>query len=33
MLVEKLGPEGAYGIMDEVYELLIHKVNGSRGYG
>lgn len=27
MLVEKLGPEDAYGIMDEVYKLLMHKVN------
>jgi len=26
-LVEKLGPEEAYDIMDQVYELLIHKVH------
>ncbi|MBL7177909.1 MAG: AAA family ATPase [Desulfobacteraceae bacterium] len=30
-LVEKLGPEDAYGIMDEVYELLIHKVHDYEG--
>jgi hypothetical protein len=24
---EKLGPEEAYGIMDQIYELLIHKVH------
>jgi len=27
MLSEKLGPEKVYSIMDEVFELLIHKVN------
>jgi len=26
-LVDKLGPEDAYSIMDEVYEILIHKVH------
>ena len=26
-LVEKLGPENAYEIMDQVYEILIHKVH------
>ena len=31
MLVEKLGPEAAYGIMDEVYGLFIHKVNDYEG--
>ena len=31
MLVEKFGPEDPYGIMDEVYELLIHKVNDYEG--
>ena len=30
-LVEKLGPEEAYLIMDQVYELLIHKVNDYDG--
>ena len=25
-LVEKLGPDEAYAIMDQVYEILIHKV-------
>jgi class 3 adenylate cyclase/tetratricopeptide (TPR) repeat protein len=30
-LVEKLGPEEAYGIMDQVYELLIHKVHDYEG--
>jgi predicted ATPase/class 3 adenylate cyclase len=30
-LAEKLGPEDAYGIMDEVYELLIHKVHDYEG--
>ena len=28
---EKLGPERAYGIMDRVYELLIHKVHDYQG--
>jgi class 3 adenylate cyclase len=30
-LVDKLGPEEAYGIMDQVYELLIHKVHDYEG--
>ena len=30
-LVEKLGPEEAYSIMDQVYEILIHKVNDYEG--
>jgi len=30
-LVDKLGPEDAYGIMDEVYEILIHKVHDYEG--
>ena len=30
-LVEKLGPEEAYSIMDEVYEILIHKVHDYEG--
>ncbi|KPK24898.1 MAG: hypothetical protein AMK69_15510 [Nitrospira bacterium SG8_3] len=30
-LSEELGPEDAYGIMDEVYELLIHKVHDYEG--
>jgi class 3 adenylate cyclase len=30
-LVEKLGPEEAYSIMDQVYELLIHKVHKYEG--
>jgi len=30
-LVEKLGPEDAYGIMDQIYELLIHKVHDYEG--
>jgi len=30
-LVEKLGPEDAYDIMDQVYELLIHKVHDYEG--
>jgi class 3 adenylate cyclase/tetratricopeptide (TPR) repeat protein/ribosomal protein L40E len=30
-LVEKLGPEEAYHIMDQVYELLIHKVYDYEG--
>jgi len=30
-LVEKLGPEEAYSIMDQVYEILIHKVHDYEG--
>jgi class 3 adenylate cyclase/tetratricopeptide (TPR) repeat protein len=30
-LVEKLGPEGAYSIMEKVYEILIHKVHDYEG--
>ena len=30
-VVEKLGPEEAYGVMDQVYELLIHKVHDYEG--
>jgi class 3 adenylate cyclase/tetratricopeptide (TPR) repeat protein len=30
-LVEKLGPEEAYTIMDEIYEILIHKVHEYEG--
>jgi hypothetical protein len=30
-LVEKLGPEEAYAIMDQVYEILIHKVHEYEG--
>jgi class 3 adenylate cyclase/ribosomal protein L40E/tetratricopeptide (TPR) repeat protein len=30
-LTERLGPEEAYGIMDQVYELLIHKVHDYEG--
>ena len=30
-LVDKLGPEEAYGIMDQVYEILIHKVHDYEG--
>jgi class 3 adenylate cyclase/tetratricopeptide (TPR) repeat protein len=30
-LVEKLGPEEAYGIMEQVYEILIHKVHDYEG--
>jgi class 3 adenylate cyclase/tetratricopeptide (TPR) repeat protein len=30
-LVEKLGPEEAYAIMDQVYEILIHKINDFEG--
>jgi class 3 adenylate cyclase/tetratricopeptide (TPR) repeat protein len=30
-LVEKLGPEEAYSVMDEVYEILIHKVHDYEG--
>jgi len=28
---ERLGPEEAYGIMDQIYELLIHKVHDYEG--
>ena len=30
-LVEKLGPEEGYSIMDQVYEILIHKVHDYQG--
>ena len=30
-LVENQGPEGAYSIMDRVYEILIHKVHDYEG--
>ncbi|MFH1953310.1 MAG: adenylate/guanylate cyclase domain-containing protein [Pseudomonadota bacterium] len=30
-LVERLGPEEAYAIMDQVYEILIHKVHDYEG--
>ncbi|MBA7691432.1 hypothetical protein ES703_99976 [subsurface metagenome] len=30
-LVESLGPEEAYSIMDQVYEILIHKVHDYEG--
>ncbi len=30
-LTEKLGPEEAYGLMDKIYEILIHKVTGYGG--
>jgi class 3 adenylate cyclase/predicted ATPase len=30
-LVEKIGPEEAYSIMDEIYEILIHKVHDYEG--
>jgi len=30
-LVDKLGPEEAYAIMDQVYEILIHKVHDYEG--
>ena len=30
-LSERLGPEGAYDIMDKIYELLIHKVHDYEG--
>ena len=30
-LVERLGPEEAYGLMDQVYEILIHKVHDYEG--
>jgi len=28
---EKIGPEGAYGVMDQIYEILIHKVHDYEG--
>jgi class 3 adenylate cyclase/tetratricopeptide (TPR) repeat protein len=31
VLSEKLGPEEAYSVMDEVYEILIHKVHDYEG--
>jgi len=30
-IVEQLGPEEAYGIMDQIYEILIHKVHDYEG--
>jgi class 3 adenylate cyclase len=30
-MVERLGPEEAYGVMDQVYEVLIHKVHDYEG--
>jgi class 3 adenylate cyclase/tetratricopeptide (TPR) repeat protein len=30
-MVERLGPEEAYSIMDEIYEILIHKVHDYEG--
>lgn len=30
-LSERLGPEEAYAVMDDVYELLIHKVHDYEG--
>ena len=30
-LTERLGPEEAYDIMDQVYEILIHKVHDYEG--
>ena len=30
-LSEKLGPDDAYGIMDQIYEILIHKVHDYEG--
>ena len=30
-IVERLGPEEAYSIMDEIYEILIHKVHDYEG--
>jgi class 3 adenylate cyclase len=30
-MVEKLGPEKAYSMMDEIYEILIHKVHEFEG--
>ncbi len=30
-LVEKIGPENAYSIMDQIYEILIHKVHDYEG--
>jgi len=31
LLTEKLGPEETYGVMDKIYEILIHKVNDCGG--
>ena len=31
LLVEKLGPEDAYSLMDQVYEIVIHKVHDYGG--
>ena len=31
-LSERLGPEEAYDIVDQIYELLIHKVHDYEGY-
>ena len=31
LLSEKLGPEDAYSVMDQVYEILIHKVHDYEG--
>jgi len=30
-MVERLGPEKAYAVMDQVYEILIHKVHDYEG--
>ena len=30
-MAQKLGPEGIYALMDQVYEILIHKVNELEG--
>ena len=30
-LTEKLGPEGTFSLMDQIYEILIHKVNEYEG--
>jgi class 3 adenylate cyclase/tetratricopeptide (TPR) repeat protein len=30
-IAEKIGPEGVYGLMDKVYEILIHAVNAFDG--
>ena len=30
---EKLDPEEVYAMMDQVYEILIHKVTEYRGHG
>jgi class 3 adenylate cyclase len=30
-IAEKIGPEGVYGLMDKVYEILIHAVNAYGG--